>query len=271
MVCDGHGGTDEVAELVRSNLPGHIVSKIASLDTLDALPDILRSSFAAMNGFLEQVAGTRGGTTCTVAIVTPTHIVFAWIGDSPGILVDQSGSLLFATRDHDCSHEGEVARVTAAGGRCVTDDKGITRLQGDTMNTRSFGDFHLSPYLIATPDIAIIPRTGTGKLILGSDYLTESFTRLPDGRSYIANLLHPADVAAELQPFLSSGSLHESVSRAVETHVNSFYYPQPTEESGRYLGDNATLVVVDLQEPGIVSLGGRRARKPYTKKLKRTR
>lgn len=261
MVCDGHSNTSEIAEMLNRNLPPILRKKLtdAILDDPAAIQSALVESFLEMDQIIrDNWDNPYGGSTCTVAIVTPSHVVFAWVGDSPAILTDMEGNVQYAIRDHDCSNPDEVARLGALVPPivCAADDN-FTMRMGDMMITRSFGDFHAEPGMIAVPDTAIVPRMGRQRLIIGSDFLTERQVILPDGRPLITNVLTPAEVASEVTSFFTEGvSLGDAVMGAITSRVERFYYP-PT---GLYGGDNATLGVIELGEAGVVSVGGRSRR-----------
>lgn len=115
----------------------------------------------------------KTGSTSTTVVITPSHVVFAHIGDSAGLFM-RNDKAYYVTEAHTVENEGEVARIrrTTASirGGYVYDTHGSGK-----MTTRCFGDFHLkadahlSPgeqALIATPETKVIERTEEDNLVM---------------------------------------------------------------------------------------------------------
>jgi hypothetical protein len=258
MVCDGHSSTDVIADMIKRHMPSILRESLTDAILADpvAIERVLVESFQEMDETIRsRWQDPYGGSTCTVAIVTPTHVVFAWVGDSPAILTDMDGNVQYVTRDHDCFNPDEVARLGALNPPIVCEeDHNFTMRMGDMMMSRAFGDFHSEPGMISVPDTASVPRVGRQRLIIASDFITERLTTLPDGRQLIKNILKPAEVAAEITGYFTPGtSVGDAVMMAITDRVESFYY----EAKGTYNGDNATLGIIELGEVGVVAVGGR--------------
>ncbi|VDN17661.1 unnamed protein product [Gongylonema pulchrum] len=103
----------------------------------------------------------RSGTTAICAIVTPSHIVLANLGDSRAVL-SRKGQEAFGTEDHKPFLPKERDRIVNAGGSVM-----IQRVNGSLAVSRALGDFEYKavPGLEATkqlvspePDIYTIVR-----------------------------------------------------------------------------------------------------------------
>jgi len=116
-------------------------------------------------------AQDTSGTTATIAVTSPSHVVVANVGDSRTIIFDDE-NVVFSTRDHcepeDAEHDefwrGERERIERAGGKI----KGKRIYFDENENrhlamSRALGDFEYkqgSPetVIIAEPEIFTIPR-----------------------------------------------------------------------------------------------------------------
>ncbi|CAJ0948296.1 unnamed protein product, partial [Mesorhabditis belari] len=103
----------------------------------------------------------RSGTTAVCAILTPTHIIIANLGDSRAV-VSRAGESSIGTEDHKPYLEKERERIVGAGGSVM-----IQRINGSLAVSRALGDFDYKavPGLCPTkqlvscePDIYVIPR-----------------------------------------------------------------------------------------------------------------
>uniref|UniRef100_A0A915BBU8 PPM-type phosphatase domain-containing protein n=1 Tax=Parascaris univalens TaxID=6257 RepID=A0A915BBU8_PARUN len=103
----------------------------------------------------------RSGTTAICAIVTPTHIFLANLGDSRAVL-SRRDQVAFGTEDHKPFVPKERDRIVNAGGSVM-----IQRVNGSLAVSRALGDFEYKavPGLNVTqqlvspePDVYTIPR-----------------------------------------------------------------------------------------------------------------
>lgn len=159
-VFDGHGGR-HYADFVAKQLPPRIrkgVNDLAekaqareagSSPSPEEYAQMLEECFLEIDNKLVQHSERMsllkvGGTTAVVALITPTHIISANVGDSPCVLFDATtGNLLRETIDHTPSNADEAKRVTSKGGNMIIgEDSGDLRLlssRGHIGITRAFG------------------------------------------------------------------------------------------------------------------------------------
>jgi serine/threonine protein phosphatase PrpC len=259
-VFDGHAGS-AVVKLTTDYLPKRIQAAIeaagtataASLTPPEALSAILRTAFLEHDKDLARSPATRNsGSTATVALVTPTHIIFAYAGDSPAFVFNPfTGLILAEIGKHEPTLASESARITAAGGTVEIDEYGTPRVNGELMVSRAFGDFSLKfpnfnqpPFeadwtafkVTAAPDIVVLPRPQIGVLAIMSDGLVETAT----------SALKPlAQVSRELQLSLkeSGFNLTKAAQLGVQRHVAASVGSAPPST---YDGDDLSLVLVDV-------------------------
>jgi serine/threonine protein phosphatase PrpC len=113
----------------------------------------------------------RAGTTATLALLSPTHLIVASVGDSRGVLC-RGGQAVPLTRQHRPDDPEELDRIRAAGGRVTF--VGVPRVDGQLAMTRAIGAFHLADQgVIAEPDISVhaIDASQDAFLVLGTDGL----------------------------------------------------------------------------------------------------
>lgn len=109
------------------------------------------------------------GSTATVAVVTPRHIIVANCGDSRAVLY-RRGRAIALSVDHKPDRADELARIEAAGGRVIFMNG--ARVQGILAMSRAIGDKFLKPVVISEPEITITRRHPEDEcLILASDGL----------------------------------------------------------------------------------------------------
>ncbi|CAJ0573647.1 unnamed protein product, partial [Mesorhabditis spiculigera] len=103
----------------------------------------------------------RSGCTAVCAILTPTHIIIANLGDSRAVL-SRAGEASFGTEDHKPYLDKERNRIVEAGGSVM-----IQRINGSLAVSRALGDFDYKsvPGLCPTkqlvscePDIYVLER-----------------------------------------------------------------------------------------------------------------
>ena len=298
-VFDGHVGS-ACAEYINTNLPGQIAAEIEVTNSFAnpaAIQQIVRDKFVDCNAaFLAAFPADQSGSTGSVVIITPTHLISANTGDSPIILYnDADKRVLLESVDHDPSNFLEVARLQAvsplgvnavaprldgAMGFCRGGGIGGVFV-GELAVTRAFGDRTYIPFgLTAIPDISITPRPNTATtLLVMSDSFSERIRwqapciQLPQGGNMIKNVatgqeivndlaLHaevPQAVIAGANPPLSAALLDDGVANAVEYQVEKFL------SGGRYHGDNTTLVAVKL--PAVAAAAAAAAAAPVAAPL----
>ena len=133
----------------QSNVPGLECLKTALSETFSRLDVEIRKQQNIRNEkkFLEvskqqeasntpvRVRYERSGSTCIVALVTPSHIICANAGDSRAIL-QRGGKALPLSFDHKPNNAPEMERIQHANGfvKCK-------RVDGDLAVSRGLGDF----------------------------------------------------------------------------------------------------------------------------------
>lgn len=139
-VLDGHGGKFIAEESGKSLLPQIALHVDPVRECVQSTLKALRRAFIEHDAALAEkidASNFGAGSTCASVLVTPTHILFANLGDSRAMLV-RNGTLVYATEDHKPHHEAESKRICAAGGKVF-----FNRVDGDLATSRAFGDFHL--------------------------------------------------------------------------------------------------------------------------------
>lgn len=196
------------------------------------------------------------GTTATVAIITPSHIVVAYVGDSPCFLMDPSKGLILPGGEmgkHEPTLAVENERIQRAGGTVEIDEMGVPRVDG-LMVSRAFGDFGIKfrdmknpPYtsdwrqmkVTAHPDVIVWDRPDHALLAIMSDGLVESDTIALKPLPQVA-----ADIFRSLKsteydlPAAAQGVLAGHVHAAVGSHAS------------RYDGDDLSIILADVGRLG---------------------
>ena len=270
-VFDGHSGS-EVANLCKTELAGRLRSALAGEEkSLEAIKQILQQTFIEFNKYL---AGTTvikrindSGSTATVALVTPTHIILAYLGDSPCFMLDPAtGYILQKMGKHEPSDAGEVERIQAAGGTVEVDEHGIPRVDGSLAVSRAFGDFSLSMTngkmdmaadwtkmkVTAHPDVMVWERPAQGILALMSDGLVEGDTTLFKPLEEVSRAIYDGLVE-------HSNDLNATAKYVTQKH---------TKLHPRYDGDDLSLILVNVGGGKVAHKGGKPVAKPPTRKSK---
>jgi serine/threonine protein phosphatase PrpC len=137
---------------------------LSTLDDTTVLVKALQQSFTDMDTYLEEdcieIAG-MSGSTFVVALVTPTTIFTAHVGDSRCVLYE-NGHVISMTHDHKPENEGERVRIEMAGGFVA-----MNRVNGELAMSRALGDFQYKcsalpahqQAVVAYPEIAIHTRS----------------------------------------------------------------------------------------------------------------
>uniref|UniRef100_A0A0N5AWN2 PPM-type phosphatase domain-containing protein n=1 Tax=Syphacia muris TaxID=451379 RepID=A0A0N5AWN2_9BILA len=146
-VFDGHAGSKAAHHSAEHLLKTLLATKefsqklnetggVLSSKTLKLLEEGIKSGFLTMDEKMKEKSETgKSGTTAICAIVTPTHIVLANLGDSRAIL-SRKGKEPFGTEDHKPYLPKERTRIVNAGGSVM-----IQRVNGSLAVSRAFGDF----------------------------------------------------------------------------------------------------------------------------------
>lgn len=137
-VFDGHNG-NLAAKFAAKFLIAEMKHVASSSSNYRYDNHTIATSFANLNLELQQRhPNDNSGSTATVVVKLPDHLVVANIGDSRAILCSDSGFLRQLTVDHNPSNDDELNRILEAGGE-VASAGGILRVEGLAVS-RSFGD-----------------------------------------------------------------------------------------------------------------------------------
>ena len=264
-VFDGHSGSG-VVRLTVDLLAKRIQAALGSvIPPPEQLKMILEKAFvehdkelARIHTQLKDEREMRykdSGSTATVAIITPSHIIIAYLGDSPCFLMDPTTNvpmnlILQEMGKHEPTLAGETERIRAAGGTIEMDEYGIPRVDGSLMVSRAFGDFVLKypklaspPYdadwtkmkVTAHPDVVIWERPASGLLAIMSDGLVETNT----------NALKPLPrVAVDIYNALKANTF--DLLRSAEAIVAGHVRTSVGSSSEKYDGDDLSILLVDV-------------------------
>ncbi len=265
-VFDGHSGSG-VARYTVEILPQRIQDALKDRPdalNVETLKTILKKLFIEHDKELARNISKNGdsGSTATVALITPTHVVVAYIGDSPCFIMNPGTGLILPGGEmgkHEPTLAEESARIQRAGGRVEIDDMGVPRVDG-LMVSRAFGDFSIKfpdlrkpPFeadwtqmkVTAHPDILVMERPENGLLAIMSDGLVET-----ESTALKALPLVAADIYKALKA--TSYDLPAAAKAVVAAHVRASGSPKD------YDGDDLSLVLVDVgtQRGGAAQTGG---------------
>ena len=234
-VFDGHGSS-YISNTVNSILPQRIFDKVKVLPIPEPhlIVQILIREFEEVNRQLRRRV-EDGGSTGTVSVITPTHVITANVGDSPALIFDRANTLLETTVDHDCDNPLQQARMRLAGNMCVP---GKRRIVSGLAPTRNFGDF-IHKGVMATPQTYVWPRTPGVILCVCSDSFSEEIRQ--DPKLHIGPYQTREGMVRELNESINtSATLKEAAPKAVLKRVEKFNI------DGKYYGDNTTLILMEL-------------------------
>ncbi|KAL6742687.1 hypothetical protein Aduo_015812 [Ancylostoma duodenale] len=100
------------------------------------LEDGIKAGFLSLDENIRtRLDSDRSGSTAVCAMITPTHIIIANLGDSRAV-VSRKDEGSFGTEDHKPYHDKERERIVGAGGSVM-----IQRINGSLAVSRAFGDF----------------------------------------------------------------------------------------------------------------------------------
>lgn len=253
-VFDGHSGLSTV-DFTLKMLPDVLVSSIGKISANDVQNKaVIKPIFIEHDKKLARQGALHyrdSGSTATVAFVTATHCVIAFVGDSPAFIIDpDTGKIITAIHKHEPTVPEEYKRIIANGGEVTNDDGDISRVNGCLAVSRAFGDFSLkfknsrvpewdtdwatNFCVTADPDIVTIPRPVKGVLAIFSDGLVEQ----ADGDG-----LKPlSDVAVLIQASVrEKKTLKEAADDVLRKHI-----AESVSSRAEYRGDDLTLVLVDI-------------------------
>ena len=282
-VFDGHSGA-EVSNRCKTELPERLRKRLQTLGSLkdvEAIKKILQQTFLEFNKYLASPGVLKtlddSGSTATVALITSTHIILAYLGDSPCFMLDPAtGYIVQKMGKHEPSDATEVARIEAAGGTVEVDEHGIPRVDGALAVSRAFGDFSLSMKdgkidyggdwtkmkVTAYPDVVSWERPGQGILAIMSDGLVEGDTTLFKPVEEVSRVIYDGLVE-------NSNDLNATAKYVVQKH---------TKMHPRYDGDDLSLILVNIGTGKMMNGGagggsgsgggGKAAAKPPTRKAK---
>ena len=256
-VFDGHSGLSSVINTLKL-LPGQIVKVWQEVgDDELALRAALPKVFLDHDKTLWKagpLSYRESGTTASVALVTPKHIIIAHVGDSPAFVMDMTtGKIVQGIQNHEPTRPDERRRILANGGEVTQDEGDAPRVNGMLMVSRAFGDFSLKIpkggaikedtdwakdlCVTAEPDIIVVPRPAAGVLAIMSDGLVEA----PDGglkpTSQVADAIYGA--------YKKYGNDLSTITKAV---IND-HVAEQVDDPREYEGDDLTLLLIDVSLP----------------------
>ena len=276
-IYDGHSGV-KVAHLSKTMLYKKIQDALqlagpGILSNEEQMTVLLKRVFIEHNKYLASVIQTLNdsGSTATVALVTPTNIYLAYIGDSPCFLMHpQSGHIIHEMGKHEPSLAEETTRIQNAGGFVEIDESGIPRVDGMLAVARAFGDFSLNwkgntppagadwtkMKVTAHPDVVIWKRPGTGVLAIMSDGLVETDTAITKPLAQVA-----FDIKKGLET--NGYNLKKGAEAVVREHMRE------ASDGEKYSGDDLSLILIDVStgDEG-QQIGGQKVQKPLTRKAR---
>lgn len=253
-VFDGHSGLFTVMKTAET-LPDKLAAMWSKTgDDEVALRAGLRQVFIDHDKSLAEAGPLRykdSGSTATVALLSPTKVIFAFLGDSPAFVLDMNTGTHTEIGKHEPTRPDERARILKNGGEVTQDPGDAPRVNGMLMVSRAFGDFSLKfqngrvPEMdkdwvndfcvCADPEILIVPRPERGILAIMSDGLVEGGDE---------DALKPvSEVVAAVRTAVGQAqqSLEGAAKAVIAAHVAAA--PKP------YEGDDLTMLLVDVSAP----------------------
>jgi serine/threonine protein phosphatase PrpC len=248
-IFDGHGGAG-TSEYLNNNLPKRCKLRMEELEDFskpDLISKILEEEFQKIdNEDVPEMKQEFMGSTGVMCIVTQMNIIVANIADSPAILFNKEGQILFKTKIHDCYNLEELTRInkTALVPPVCMIYNGSTRLNlgrlKDGSNdrgldmTRAFGDNAYKPKAAAIPDINILPRTSGQFLCMCSDSFLDSKLDRTAPKQKEQDIINEVLTQMNLYKEGEKYNLQRAVIYIVENRVRIVR------------GDNTTMILVGL-------------------------
>jgi serine/threonine protein phosphatase PrpC len=147
-VFDGHGN-DSVAKYLQLYFKDILRNELFHEQNI---PKAMYDAFKKMSDLIPRDLGFTAGSTALVILENSDESYIANIGDCRG-LININDKSLQITVDHKPNLPSELERIKAAGGFVINDPMGTPRVNGNLSLSRAFGDFYLSPSVIAVPEI----------------------------------------------------------------------------------------------------------------------
>ena len=237
-VFDGHSGY-ELADYSSTNLK-NILKEILDGNDLNAdsvnternpndIARALKATFERIDHSAQQkMPASSAGTTACAVYITSKSIITINVGDSRAILYSGSESTFDLSRDHKPSDKDEEDRIMRSGGFVTQPEKGdgVHRVMGRLSLSRALGDWEMRPWVSATPDVTIRPRSTSDEFVVLAT----------DG---VWDVMSSAEVNKMLKSRLMKGQRHRQAMNAVLTECRR-----------RGSGDNITIVIADISSSG---------------------
>lgn len=240
-VFDGHSG-EELAEFSSQHLTSTLTEAIRDVrernarglhthcsdkDIVHALKDTVQKLDTAARN---EMPKSSAGTTACIVYMTPTSIITLNVGDSRAILRvgaskdSEDVKTLNLSRDHKPGDSDEMDRIMQCGGFVTVPERGdgVHRVMGRLSLSRALGDWDMRPWVSATPDVTIQPRSSRDDfVVLATDGVWDVMTS--------------AEVANALKRYFNEG---KRPYQALDGLLR--------ECRRRGSGDNITIVLVDM-------------------------
>lgn len=182
-VFDGHGGA-QVAHYLSANLVHKVVehtvgkkSQQPEAELHEAISSSLPAAFLDLDNTMKPHThdvllsnGQKGdpGSTAVTTVITPSHLVFAHLGDARAVLC-RNGAPVFVTKDHKPDQPEETKRIEAAGGFVASN-----RVCHCLAVSRAFGDYEFKDSQLppdarmvsCIPDVAVVPRQADDEFVV---------------------------------------------------------------------------------------------------------
>jgi hypothetical protein len=94
------------------------------------LPLALRTTFHNIDEDFMKSGNTDGSTACVCCIIGGQKLICANAGDSRAIIVKRNGSFISLSRDHKPGSPREARRIQELGGRVISSNSGVWRVEG---------------------------------------------------------------------------------------------------------------------------------------------
>lgn len=173
-VFDGHGGA-QVSNLCKERIFDVLETTLSTSNrTVRNMDGVMLDVFKHLDTLAIEQFPSSVGSTASVAIVFPQHIVTANCGDS-SIIVGYKHGVDVLSRDHKVGNERE--RLTKLGA-AITEVPGDTpRINSQLNLSRSIGDAHLKKFVSPNPFVSIVPKNPNMRyLLIASDGLWDVFS-----------------------------------------------------------------------------------------------
>ena len=144
-------------------------AKNFTADCLSLISKALVQAFVAMDNELrESDFLDASGSTAVCAVITPSHVICANIGDSRCVIGLKDGTCVEMTEDHKPELEFEKKRIIDAGGFVMYD-----RVNGELAMSRALGDFQYKDVKVPQdkqmvtcyPDISVHERSSADQVM----------------------------------------------------------------------------------------------------------